>query len=290
MSRISISPLIDCQWSQYAPYYNNLKIGGKYRLVGCTALAIAQILYYWMVQRGYHRGCKATPKYTTATEKLAIDALPNIMVFDWRCLVPRPRSAAEKKAVATLCEYIAKALRSDFGKSATSAKRTLVETVINSYLRLGNSRHVYQATVGAAQLDELIYDDLAHGRPVYLSGSSSKSGAHSFVVDGYDATTGMYHINWGWGGQDDGYYKLSALKPDGENFSGSKMAVINIEPQYKLGDANGDGIINVADVVTVINHANKNQSSKATDINSDGKTTIEDANIISEHLIKGGVL
>ena len=288
MERISIKPLIECQWSQSAPFNNKLKYKSRLQLVGCTALAIAQIMYYWMVQRGFHRGCKATPKYTTDTNKYAVEALPPIMVFDWKSLVAKPATAEQKAAVATLCEYIAKALRSDFGRSATSASRTLVETVLNTYLRMGNSKHYYQSTTGKAKFDELIYDELAHGRPVFLS--STSSGGHSFVIDGYDADSGKFHVNWGWGGQHDGYYAISALKPDGLNFTGSLMAVINIEPTYILGDANGDGKINIADVVTVINHANKNQSTKATDINSDGKTTIEDANIISEHLATGDVL
>ena len=288
--RTSIKPLVDCRWGQYAPFYNNLKFGKKYHLVGCTALAIAQIMYYWMVQRGYHRGCKATPKYTTPTNSIAIDALQPIMVFDWRSLVPKPTTAAQKKAVATLCEYIAKALRSDFGTAAegTSAKRTMVVSVVNNYLRLGNARQVYQATVGATQFKDIIYDDLAHGRPVYLSATSS--GGHSFVADGYDAGTDSFHINWGWNGQFDGYYKLNGLNPDYTNYNGSKMAVINIEPEYLLGDANGDGTINIADVMTVINAANSGKATKATDINSDGKVTVDDVNIITEHLIKGDVL
>ena len=68
------------------------------------------------------------------------------------------------------------------------------------------------------------------------------------------------------------------------------MAVMNIEPTYILGDANGDGKINISDVVTVVNAANKGKVTKQSDINSDGKVTIDDANIISEHLATGDVL
>ena len=68
------------------------------------------------------------------------------------------------------------------------------------------------------------------------------------------------------------------------------MAVMNIEPTYILGDVNGDGKIDISDVVTVINAANTGKVTKQNDINSDGKVTIDDANIITEHLIKGDVL
>ena len=279
--RQSITPLVACQWGQYSPYYNNLKMAGKYQLVGCTALAIAQIAYYWMIQRGYHRGCKSTPKYATA-KGYAIESLPPLTVFDWKILVAKPKTSAEKKAVAILCEYIAKALRSDFGTSSegTSAKRTSVVSVVNNYLRLGSARQVYQATVGKEEFDRLIYEDLAHGRPVYMSATSD--GGHSYIIDGYK--DGKYHVNWGWNGQFDGYFSLNSLKVDGRNYNGSKMAVINIEPTYILGDANGDGVINISDVMTVLNTKN---ATKQTDINSDGKVTKEDAEIIEGYLLTG---
>ena len=287
--RTSVNALIECQWGQTAPFYNNLKYGNKYKLVGCTALAIAQIAYYWMVQKGCHRGSKATPKYTTATNKYAVEALPPITVFDWKSLVAKPATAAQKTAVATLCEYIAKALRSDFSASDTSAKRTMVEAVVNTYLRLGESKHIYKSNT--ADFEQQVYDNIAAGCPVYMSGQSTKSGGHSFVIDGYDAEQDKYHVNWGWNGKYDGWYGINALiAPDGSNYNGSKMAVVNIKPLYILGDVNGDGVVNISDVVAAVDAANKGKVTKQNDINSDGKVTVDDAEIIVEHLIKGDVL
>lgn len=38
----------------------------------------------------------------------------------------------------------------------------------------------------------------------------SNGGAHSFVIDGYDSATEMYHINMGWGTNDDNiWYSVS---------------------------------------------------------------------------------
>lgn len=259
---------------EYAPFYNNLKLSGKYHLVGCNALAIAQIMYYWGVQRGYHRGCKATPKYTTATKGLVIDALPPITCFDYANMTAaKPTSTKGKAAVAVLCAYVAKALRSDLGTAETSATRTRLETVMQSTLRLGDCRHIYKSNT--ADFEEQIYDDIANGRPVILT--STSSGGHTFVVDGYDAETKKYHINWGWSGQYNGWFSLTALNVNGRNYNGSLMAVVGIEPQYKLGDATGDGVIDISDVVKVASDAASGKSSKASDINSDGKVTKEDA-------------
>ena len=35
---------------------------------------------------------------------------------------------------------------------------------------------------------------------------------HAFVCDGYKEGD-YFHINWGWGGQFNGYYRLSVLSP-----------------------------------------------------------------------------
>lgn len=287
--RRSISPLVGCKWGQYAPFYNNLRYKEKYHLVGCNALAIAQIMYYWMVQRGYHRGCKATPKYTTTTNKIAVESLPPLTTFDFAHLAAKPKTTEQKKAVAQLCEYIAKALRSDFGRVTTAAKRTTIDTVINSYLRL-SGKHYYESTTGKAKFEEMVYNDLAEGRPVIMTGQSSASGGHTFIVDGYKADTGEYHINWGWDGQFNGYFPLNRLIVDGDNYNGSKMAVMGIEPTYQLGDVDGDGNITISDVMTVANMANNGEVSKQADINADGKVTLDDANLIVEHITKGDIL
>ena len=49
------------------------------------------------------------------------------------------------------------------------------------------------------------------------------SGAHAFVCDGYDGN-GYFHINWGWGGQSDGYFKLSILNPSDQGAGSSSGA------------------------------------------------------------------
>ena len=87
----------------------------------------------------------------------------------------------------------------------------------------------------------MIYDELAAKRPVYLSGTSVSGTSvvgHAFVCDGYDGE-GLFHINWGWGGMSDGFFRLTLLNPDdhgtgGNNGSGGfnmdEGAIIGIQP------------------------------------------------------------
>ena len=67
------------------------------------------------------------------------------------------------------------------------------------------------------------------------SGQSKEAG-HAFVCDGYDGY-GLFHINWGWDGMSDGYFRLQALNPYAQGTGGSKSgyayyqsALIGISP------------------------------------------------------------
>jgi hypothetical protein len=63
-----------------------------------------------------------------------------------------------------------------------------------------------------ADWNEMVYNELAHQRPVMM-GASRTGGAHAFIVDGYDGD-GMFHVNWGWMGRSDGYYRMSVMDPN----------------------------------------------------------------------------
>jgi hypothetical protein len=96
---------------------------------------------------------------------------------------------------------------------------------------------VNRAIYGIDEWEELIYSELSARRPVQYGGNES-SGGHSFVCDGYDGD-GMFHINWGWFGEKDGYYVLSVLNPYYNDalgratrlgFCRNQSAVVGIQP------------------------------------------------------------
>ena len=85
---------------------------------------------------------------------------------------------------------------------------------------------------------------LFRSRPVLYAGTSS-GGAHAFVCDGYDGN-GLFHINWGWGGMCNGYFKLSVLNPNDnsgmgassskDGYSMNQDVLIGIQPPSKHAD------------------------------------------------------
>ena len=81
----------------------------------------------------------------------------------------------------------------------------------------------------------MIKEELDKKRPI-LYGGASEEGGHSFICDGYD-DAGYFHFNWGWSGENDGYFLLSRLKPGsggagggGYDFSEDQDVIIGIVP------------------------------------------------------------
>lgn len=76
----------------------------------------------------------------------------------------------------------------------------------------------------------LIDSHLDRNRPVpYRGANAADTGGHIFILDGRDGK-GLYHLNWGWDGQYNGYYNLAALTPAGHQYSYNQGMVINAYP------------------------------------------------------------
>lgn len=108
----------------------------------------------------------------------------------------------------------------------------------------GNIQHLFRNNYSNEAWESLIYRELAERRPVLYAGTSS-GGAHAFVCDGYDGN-GLFHINWGWGGMCNGYFKLSVLNPNDnsgmgassskDGYSMNQDVLIGIQPPSKHAD------------------------------------------------------
>lgn len=284
--RVSIAPLIKATWGQSAPYNDKLKFDGKASYVGCNAVAIGMILEYYG-RKGYHRGCKGTSAYTTKMMGYKVPALPPVTVFDYANLTTsKPTTAEQIAAVSDMLRHIGCALKSDFAPNGTLAYLTQDVTVLKNYLRMGSYRIL--ASNGYGYFEQCVYEELVNGRPVIMAGYAPSGAGHTFICDGYNASTDMYHFNWGWSGQCNGYFRLSALDiTSARAYNSNKQAIIGIAPSYKLGDVNGDGEVSITDAMTVVEAAEQGSTDPKADVNSDGKVTTADANIIVEHIMGG---
>ena len=212
-----VEPLIQTIWGQDEPY--NLQCfttNNQQAVSGCVATAFAQIMYY---HKWPQTATKQIPAYST------YEALP-ATTFDWDHMLPAYsqqslESEEQKNAVAELMLYCGHAVKMSYGVGASSAVTSYIMGALKSYFGYQNdaimiNRNIYTLN----EWDDIIYNELRHGRPIIISASAYKGSGHAFICDGY-AGNNLYHINWGWGGMSDGYFRLTALNPNDQGTGGS---------------------------------------------------------------------
>ena len=216
-SRQIIEPLIETKWGQNSPF--NLfcfTTDNQQAVTGCVATALAQIMYF---HKWPQSATTAIPAYSTYSELPAT-------TFDWNAMKPRYseplfETDAQKNAVATLFQYCGHAVKMSYGTGGSSASNAEIPGVLKNYFGYQNTAiEIYRSSYDASKWEDLIYHELQYARPVIYSATTSSNSAHAFICDGYDGY-GLFHINWGWAGLSDGYFRLQALNPGAQGTGGS---------------------------------------------------------------------
>ena len=240
----AIKPLLTASWSQNNPYNNLLPVipSGKHAYTGCVATAMAQVMYYWKWPAATTQPIPAyTSTYAPASMQYAMPELP-VVEFDWDAMQDTYESddneSAGALAVATLYLYCDQALQMNFMMYSSAANSGLIPMKAAAYFDYDAAAHVESRNNYSTQgWADLLYAELAAGRPVIYSGSKL-TGGHSFICDGYDGD-GMFHMNWGWDGNSNGYYLLNVLNPieqgagssDGPyGYIYSQEAIVGLQP------------------------------------------------------------
>lgn len=238
--RKPIAPLIQTEWDQVPPYniLAPLLSGDTERCAtGCTATAMAQIMNY---HRWPQQTTQPIPGYTTHSLGLEVDDMP-VTAFDWDNMAQAyfgGTTAAQDTAVAVLMLACGAALSMDYASTSLAYDSDIIPALVNYFDYDLSARLVQRNSYKAADWHRMLYDELAANRPV-LYGASSIGGGHSLIVDGYDRND-YFHVNWGWGGDCDGFFLLSVLD-SGDNsnvgasttedgYSFDQSAVIGIQP------------------------------------------------------------
>ncbi len=220
----SVSPLLKTKWEQANGY--NQYIPG-YGDVGCAAVAIGQIMKYHRYPSSYNWDEMSDNNPTSTTAAFLYDVGKKIGI---------PYGTGPS---GTYIENVEAALKAHFGYS---------DATVCSYDK------------------NTIVSDLDRKRPVYIRGVDvSIPTAHAWVCDGYyhvketldlkvmaleDCPSSYepdrfqnpcnfnilkyfdafhYHMNWGWGGKNDGYFMLGTMKVEGYNYTMQK-SLVNIYP------------------------------------------------------------
>ena len=203
-----IKPLIEALWHQYPPLTYRLPYDdarGHSTLVGCVALSLAEIMHYYKYPTGT---TQTIPAYTTATQGYEMAALPPT-TFDydkmhlnyWQTYDAPDMTDESLQEVTKLLLYCGCALQMDYSAGGSAAVFDL--ELISKYFGFdkGACRR-YAANYSQDIWEEMVYQELAAGRPVPYSAGAVGNQNHMFIIDGYDGQ-GYFHGNYGdIGGQD----------------------------------------------------------------------------------------
>ncbi len=216
-----ITPLLKSKWSQLQPYNNDCPVIDDKRCpTGCTITAMAQIMYYhrWPVESS-----TAIPSYAPSNSNgTNYPTLPALepTTFDWDKMYNTYDNNEDGGEVAKLMKYLGTASHALYGKNETGAYcHYALQAIIQYFNYDAGARPMWRRQMSYDQWIDKLYTELQAKRPVMFSGSSITNG-HTFVVDGYDEED-FFHINWGWGGTSDGYYRVIFMDPKEQGTGGS---------------------------------------------------------------------
>ena len=213
-ARHNIAPLIQTKWNQEAPYNTLCPYDDKEKrrcVTGCVATATAQLMYY----HKWPKKGTGSHSYDWNGKKLSADF--GNTTFQWDKMKTTYKGNDDtNNAVATLLYNCGIALEMHYGPWGSWAYFRNGEVMAKYFGYSPNYKRVIRNTVGLNAFEEAIYNDLAYGLPVLFGGQDkNKNEGHQFICDGYKSG-GYYHMNWGWGGWNDGYFALSALNTEDE--------------------------------------------------------------------------
>ena len=236
----SVKPLLQSRWAQSVPFNDSVPTyDGVHRCPsGCVATAMAQIMYFYRYpetgtgEYGY-RWYNAD---STRTDSLyahfgSTRYLWNQMRNSYKSVSPVYRPPIAQLlyhcgvSVDMRYDSSSKHQSSAYTKRAPQAMAQYFGYDTN-YQCLNKSIYSYDS------LAALLREELKRNHPILINASNGTTG-HAFICDGYNAE-GYFHINWGWGGDADGYYLLPNLKPS-VNPEDNNSAVYNKSLAFYVG-------------------------------------------------------
>lgn len=227
-----VDPLIKTKWRQEAPFNNDVQkdANGNPYLVGCVAITMSQIMRY------YKYPTKGIGSNTYSMNGKTLTADFSASPYQWDKMLPIYEKGKytdeEAKAVSELMRQVGISVNMDYKPNFSSSyTKSAQNALINNFGYNPNMNRYTRNYYSEQEWMDMVYKELSEQRPIYYSGNDSKGkNGHAFVIDGYDAD-GKVHVNWGWGGFEDGYFDIGILTPQGNgDYSYKQDMITDIQP------------------------------------------------------------
>ena len=148
-----------------------------------------------------------------ANRKVVVDADGNIVIEG---------TPEQQAAIASLMHICGAGQQMSYGTDFSAGSATagfLTGLGAAAYLGFINATFQQQGAYDYDEWIQRLYNELKVARAISFAGSST-SGGHAFVIDGYDKED-IFHVNWGWSGLGDGYYRICELLPAEQGTGGA---------------------------------------------------------------------
>lgn len=219
------NPLVPTKWSQNEPFNENVKYNScsaGTTLAGCVPVAIGQLMAFWKYP---------TTLYGDSYNWASINQYPTL--YQMQNTAP----TSVKAQVSNLMDRLGRRMDSDYSCETTGTKRNKAAEMLTAAGFSHGGMQSYNYNTVVSSIDD--------GQPVFGRGNSGQvkvlgivvgyTGGHAWIIDGYLTTETKYnyiaerksrtdgaiidrwtgsdvskshyhHVNWGWGGDRDGYY------------------------------------------------------------------------------------
>lgn len=229
----NIPVLCQTHWHQSSPYNDRcpyIKGTQNRALTGCVATAAAQVAYYW------HKDLPSLSGYATPTygygDAPVTESVPKGTPLKWdlmRNSYNGSEPAEMRSAVADFVFITGASTWLTYGSSTSGQISNLVSTFNGQYQLSSECR--YKSGTSQTTWEKLIIADLEAGRPIVYSGVHPDNGGHAVVLDGYRLSDNLFHFNFGWGGQGDGWYTVDD-KTGMNGFNSEQGMTFKIQPKH----------------------------------------------------------
>ncbi|MCQ2244180.1 MAG: C10 family peptidase [Bacteroidaceae bacterium] len=236
-SPAAVEPLCKTIWDQSEPFCSLCPVyEGKKTPNGCVSTAIAQVMKYheWPTKptgttAAYKTGQDVDTEHSS--QKKPVIDVPSVELdthtYNWADMIndyTGSYTEVQGKAVGQLCYDIAVASRMEFAPNSMGGSGTPVAFgAIALRDNFGYSKDIYvdyPEYYTEEEWVEKVKNEINQKRPLPYGGTDAKTGAgHCFVLDGYNAE-GLFHVNWGWGGDYNDYFLITSLNPDHKGIGG----------------------------------------------------------------------
>ena len=239
----NVDPLIDSHWGQGNSWNDYCPVDasgpGGNAVVGCVAVAQAQIMRYWEhPSQGLGSNSYYHPDYGT------ISANFGATTYNWSNMP----SSSPTNSSRELLFHCGVSVNMDYGPTNSGASSDDVDDAMEDYFYYNSNADMKsRSSYSDAVWEEMLRDRLDSGQPLYYR----SIGLHAFNLDGYQGTN-YFHFNWGWDGSYDDYFYLSDLTPGGHNYNDGQTAIFDLIPAARVSGhvslAGGSGYVSYVDV------------------------------------------